>query len=89
MKYPYDFPGIYVVHIAGRLNASWADCLGGLTISYEEDQKQDGKPVTVLRGWLPDQAALLGIINALYNASYPILFVRYLRTAPEECSSDS
>lgn len=89
MRYPYDQPGVYAVHIAGQLDTSWSDRLGGLTMSYEVDQKRDSGPVTVLHGWLPDQAALLGIINALYNAGYPLLFVRHLRVAPEECSSAS
>ena len=76
MRYPYDQPGVYAIHIAGRLDTSWADCLGGLTITFEE---KDDLPVTTLIGWLPDQAALLDVLNALYNARYPLLFVRYLR----------
>jgi hypothetical protein len=79
MRYPYDLPGIYAIHIAGKLDTSWSDCLGGLTITYETEEGQDGKPVTTLTGWLPDQAALFGVLNALYNARYPLLFVRYLR----------
>lgn len=77
MHYPYDQPGVYVIHISGRLATSWSDYLGGLTITYEEGQ--EGKPVTVLYGCLPDQAALFGILNTLYNRRYPLLFVRYLR----------
>jgi hypothetical protein len=78
MKPPYDHPGIYAIHIAGRLDESWADRLGGLTISTVEEE--EGKQsVTVLKGCLPDQAALLGILNTLYNMRFPLLFVRYLR----------
>ena len=80
MKYPYDQPGIYAIHIAGRLDASWSECLGGLTIAYDEEAGQDNQEITVLRGCLPDQAALFGVLNALYNARYPLLFVRYLRS---------
>jgi hypothetical protein len=36
--------------------------------------------VTVLKGSLPDQAALLGVLNTLYNMRYPLLLVRYLRS---------
>ena len=79
MKYPYDQPGIYAVHVAGRVDTSWSECLGGLTITYAVDEEQDGETMTVLTGWLPDQAALLGVLSALYNARYPLLFVRYLR----------
>ena len=79
MKYPYDQPGIYAIYIAGRLDTSWSERLGGLTITYEVDEEQDGGTVTVLYGCLPDQAALFGVLTALYNTRYPILFVRYLR----------
>lgn len=73
---PYNGPGIYAIHIAGRVDKSWADRLGGLSVAYIEEGSQ---PVTVLKGSLPDQAALLGVLNTLYNLRYPVLFVRYLR----------
>lgn len=55
MQYPYDQPGIYAIHVAGRVDSSWSDRLAGLTITCEED---GGEIVSVLKGWLPDQAAL-------------------------------
>jgi hypothetical protein len=76
VQYPYDQPGIYAVHVAGRVDSSWSDRLGGLTITCNEE---GGQIVSVLKGWLPDQAALFGVLDALYNAHYPVLFVRYLR----------
>ena len=79
MRYPYDQPGVYAIHVAGQLDTSWSERLGGLTISYEEDEEQDSGTVTVLYGCLPDQAALFGVLDTLYNTRYPILFVRYLR----------
>ena len=79
MRYTYDQPSVYAIHVAGRLDSSWSECLGGLTVTYQVGEGQDGGTVTVLYGWLPDQAALLGVLNALYNARYPLLFVRHLR----------
>ena len=79
MRHPFDQPGIYAIHISGRLDISWSECLAGLAITQEVDEGQDGGIVTVLYGWLPDQAALMGVLSALYNARYPLLFVRYLR----------
>jgi hypothetical protein len=79
MRPPYDCCGIYAIHIAGRLDKSWVDRLGGLTITFIEEDDKDSQPVTVLKGCLPDQAALLGVLNTLYNNRYPLLFVRYLR----------
>jgi hypothetical protein len=76
VQHPYDQPGIYAVHVAGRVDSSWCDRLGGLTITCKEE---GGEIVSVLKGWLPDQAALFGVLDALYNAHYPVLFVSYLR----------
>lgn len=78
MKYPYDHPGIYAIHIAGKVESGWADYLGGLKVTYEESPT--GEFISVLKGPLPDQAALLGILTTLYNARFPLLFVRYLRS---------
>ena len=33
MIYPYDQLGVYAIHIAGQLDTSWSDRLGGLTIT--------------------------------------------------------
>lgn len=77
MKYPYDHPGIYAIHIAGRVDFEWAACLGGLTVTYENNP--GGETISILKGSLPDQAALMGILTTLYNARYPLLFVRYLK----------
>ncbi|MFN2136191.1 MAG: hypothetical protein ACK2UK_09570 [Candidatus Promineifilaceae bacterium] len=79
MRPPYDGPGVYVIHIDGRLDESWTARLGGLTITKSEADEEGGRPVTVLKGDLPDQAALLGVLNVLYNNRYPVTFVRYLR----------
>jgi hypothetical protein len=79
MKHAYDRSGIYAIHIAGRLDTSWSERLGGMSVTYQEDEGQDNDLVSILYGPLPDQAALLGVLNALYNARYPLLSVRYLR----------
>ena len=81
MQPPFDRPGIYAIHIAGRLDKSWSDRLGGLTITSIQEVDEDKRPETILKGCLPDQAALLGILNTLYNLRYPVLLVRYLRPA--------
>jgi len=73
MEYPQDQPGVYVMHVAGQLDAGWSNCLGGMSITDGMAQDMDGAPVTVLRGWLPDQAALFGVLSTLYNARYPLL----------------
>lgn len=79
----YDSSGVYAIHVDGRLDATWSDRLGGLFISTVEADDDSGRPQTVLKGYLPDQAALFGILNTLYNNRYPVTLVRYLRPYPE------
>lgn len=78
LEYPHDRPGVYSIQVVGRLDADWSRCLGGMSITYGVAEDTDGAPVTVLSGCLPDQAALFGVLNTLYNARYPLLFVKYL-----------
>lgn len=79
MKCAYDQPGVYAIHIAGRIDISCSDRLGGMAITYREEEDLGNQLMTILYGRLPDQAALLGVLNTLYNARYPLLSVRYLR----------
>ena len=69
----FDLPAIYRIRIKGYLDDSWSDRLGGMEIKVIE-QGEDA-PETILVGWLPDQAALCGVINALYNLNLALLSV--------------
>lgn len=71
----FSSPGIYRIRVQGELNESWSDRLGGLAIEVTGSGRE---AVTTLTGYLIDQAALLGVINALYNMHYSLLFVEYL-----------
>ena len=87
MRYPWDEPGVYAIRVAGKVNDSWSDCLGGLAIVTSESSLADSSPATELTGPLPDQAALYGVLNTLYDYGYPLLHVQYLgpvqtKTAP-------
>lgn len=71
----FDQPACYRITVAGHLEAGWAEHLRDLTI--------DNHPGTVVRcatvtGHLPDQAALLGILNALYDGRITVLAVERL-----------
>jgi hypothetical protein len=61
----------YLIRVRGSLRASWSDRLGGMQIT--PDQGDAG--CTVLEGPLPDQAALMGVLNGLYDLGMPLLFV--------------
>ena len=72
-------PGIYLIRVAGRLDARWIERLGGLRMAARVDG--DDAPNTELTGYLADQAALYGVLNTLYDYRYPLLYVEYLGPA--------
>ncbi len=55
---------IYEIRVYGRLPESWLDVFADMQIEVVEEP--DG-PVTILRGCLPDQAALHGMLQNLYG----------------------
>ena len=69
-------PAIYRVRISGQLSPHWADYLQGMAVVIEETGDQS--TVTEIMGRLPDQAALMGILQHLYNCSIPLLSVECL-----------
>jgi hypothetical protein len=71
-----DTPARYRVCVRGYLERSWSRRLGGMEITTAG--REDKEPVTTLDGWLVDQAALLGVLNALYGMHLPLLSVEFL-----------
>jgi hypothetical protein len=72
--------GKYQISIQGFLNADWSDRLGGLRIVTVESA--EGQAMTILTGMIVDQAALLGVLNTLYDMRYPLLSVKRLALTP-------
>ena len=71
-------PAVYRITIQGILDTNWSDYYGGMTIKPEGDPKHNVR--TILMGKLPDQSALIGVLNSLHDIGYPILSVEYLET---------
>ena len=69
-------PAEYRIIVHGRLNESYSSRLGGLNITTPDDEQPE--PVTVLIGRLQGQAALLGILNDLYEMHMPLVSVEVL-----------
>ena len=69
-------PARYRIRVKGILDEGWSDRLGGMKITTAG--QGDEAPVTTLVGQLVDQAALFGVLNALYDYHYPLLSVEYL-----------
>jgi hypothetical protein len=69
----FDKPAMYRIRVQGVLDESWSNRLRGMQIMRDEKAKK--KKVTVLIGYLPDQPALSGVLNSLYDLGLPILSV--------------
>ena len=65
----------YRIRVQGKLDESWFDRLGNMAITPEA---VDDPAVTILVGHLPDQAALSGVLNTLYEMHLPLLSVENL-----------
>jgi hypothetical protein len=66
-------PAIYQIKVRGNLDQSWSDKLGGLKLETTMETAE-----TVLTGPLKDQAALSGVLNALYDLQLPVISVVHL-----------
>ena len=65
---------VYEIRVGSHLPERWSDWLEGLAIHLEADGK------TTLQGPLPDQAALMGVLNRLTALNITILSVKRLET---------
>ena len=72
-----DIPATYEIRVQGSLDQKWSGRLQGLGITVKESP--DRLPVTTLVGRLKDQAALLGVLNALFALQLPLLFFSCLK----------
>ncbi len=63
----------YEICIGGRLDSSWSDWFDGL------DMRACGENWTVLSGRVPDQAALLGILNKICRLNLPLVSVNQVK----------
>ena len=65
-----DVPAVYKIHVSGTLGSGWSQYLGGAVIKPGGDPD---RPSTMLTGCARDQAALMGILNALYDLGMPLI----------------
>jgi len=72
----FEEPASYRIRVQGHLDNSWSDRLGGMVITRAFTA--DKQPMTILIGHLSDQAALAGVMDALYNLHLPVLSVELL-----------
>ena len=70
--------GRYEICLKGHLNKRWATWFDGLSLSRESDG------TTILRGPIPDQAALHGLLQKVRDTGLPLVSVR--RTEPDRAA---
>jgi hypothetical protein len=75
-QYAFDRPGIYCIRVFGFLDESWSEKLGGMSISARNTDGED--LITTVVGKLPDQAALSGVLETLYEAHLTLVSVERL-----------
>ena len=68
-------PAVYRVRVDGHIPLDWSARLMGMNITTSSDENNENP---TLVGRLPDQAALSGVLNTLYEKQYPVLSVECL-----------
>jgi len=64
----------YQITVYGKVDQSWSEWFGGLRLTGVVDR--DGSPITRLTGTLPDQGALRGVLNRLWDLNLTLLSVK-------------
>ena len=67
--------GRYEIRLKGHLDTRWAAWFDGLSLSRESDG------TTILRGHIPDQAALHGLLQRVRDTGLPLVSV--IRIEPD------
>ena len=75
-----DKPATYCIRVVGYLAENWWTRMGGLEIIPAVQEGKQG--VTTLSGKIIDQAALFGVLKALYDMRLPLLSVECLKINP-------
>ena len=74
--FPMDMLATYRICVTGSMESDLAERLWGMTANPVEKISEPEQ--TALVGVVADQAALVGIINALYNAGHTVVSVERL-----------
>lgn len=72
-----DLPLQYRIQVKGMVDATWFDYYYDYMV-LETGSDVGQRPLTTLTGSVPDQAALMSILNLLYDMRCPLLSVQYL-----------
>lgn len=64
----------YEVRLRGHLDQSWSASFPGLEMEHEVDPQ--GRPLTILRGPIADEAGLHGVLIRVRDLGIPLLLVK-------------
>ncbi len=67
-------PSAYWIRVEGWIPDRWRDWFNGMAITLEGSM--DAQATSTLQGVIADQAALLGLLQNLYNLGFPLLTVQ-------------
>ena len=59
------------IKIKGTLKQDWSDWFEGLTVTYQAGGE------TVLKGLIPDQSALIGLLNRIHGLNLELLSISH------------
>ncbi len=74
----------YCIRVEGWIAARWKDWFNGMAITLEGDVET--RATSTLQGVVSDQAALLGLLQNLYNLGFPLLMVERIANSPANSS---
>jgi hypothetical protein len=74
-------PVTYQIKVQGSVDPHWSDWFNGLNLTLELDGEET--PFTTLTGRVPDQAALRGVLNKLWDMNLTLISVTQIAAAPE------
>ncbi len=77
---------IYQIKVQGQIDPNWSEWFGGMDVSYETGP--DGNQVTCFTGCLPDQAALRGVMDHLWDLNLVILSVHRMDPSVKPAGDD-
>jgi hypothetical protein len=75
-EFKIETPATYRIRVEGHIDPEWSELIGDMSIMTESTI--DRNPVTNLVGYMADQAALSGLLKALYDLRIPLLSVENL-----------
>jgi hypothetical protein len=72
-------PALYRIRVFGRLNPNWSERIRGMALFTVEESNPI---ITEIRGQLPDQAALMGVLDELYSCGIPVISMECVGVDP-------